>query len=148
MKRFACSSLASLAVFALTLTGGCARLTAHEMDTRLHDAVRSYANALRWGDVQRAALFTRRRDDSAAHVTAYPAGLRVLAVNATPTRSAPDAGEAVVPIRIEYMEPVRGSVQVFEAAQRWWYDAHSGRWFVDGTLPELGKDSSQHQPSG
>jgi hypothetical protein len=118
---------------------GCARLEAHEMDTRLNDSVRAYSKAIRWGNFRLAARHVRHRDGSQPVIPVYSGELRVIGVNADPGKITGEPEDTPVPLRVEYVDPRTSRVDVFETTQIWWYDPTVLRWFVDDDVPHLGK---------
>lgn len=131
--------LALAGLLALTLTGGCAG-TAVKQRTELFDrALRSYEQAIRWGEYELAAALLVRRDGSPVapsleglskiHVTAYS--------TVSSTLRGEQAEEAEVEALIDFYHDESGSIHRLRDRQRWWFDETSGRWLLEGGLPDF-----------
>ena len=128
------------AVLSLALmAAACAGMETRERLDNLELGVTTYESALRWGDYDAAALYrVSRTTGPYAPINTEPLqAIRIASyeivnqtLNATQT-------EATVTVLFRYYYQDVGQVATLRDVQKWWYDAASKRWFLDGEFPDF-----------
>ncbi|MGH8537631.1 MAG: hypothetical protein ACREXM_14485 [Gammaproteobacteria bacterium] len=127
------------AVLSLALmAAACAGMETRDRLDNLELSVATYESALRWGDYDAAALYRVSRTGPYPPIDTEPLqAIRVASyeivnqtLNATRT-------EATVTVLFRYYYQDVAQVATLRDVQKWWYDAASKRWFLDGELPDF-----------
>lgn len=127
-----------LAALVTAAAGGCARIEKESRAMKLDQAVRLYADSIRWGNFETAAGLVRSRDGrtSAMGVT-IPVDVRVSAYAANVLNLNAERGEATVATSFNYYFTNSSSVRVISQTDLWWFDSTTEQWFMEGSLPDF-----------
>jgi len=119
---------------------GCAQIAEKKRDNTLTDTLRTYSKYVRWGYYIEASAFIKRRsDDARPKVT--PSDLedyRVTRYEVASQQPIDEVGNEVrVVAAIDAYSTGSGVVRSKLDDQIWYFEPESGRWFLDGDLPDL-----------
>ena len=104
----------------------------------LHAQVKAYGKLIRWRAYEDANDFVKPRDGSVAPFDAsLLAEIRVTKYEVSTIVLNESENEASVVTDISYYHERVNSVHELRDKQTWWKDEDSGRWFIDGSLPEF-----------
>jgi len=122
----------------LVLLPACGNLQARDRVDKLETAMRTYRQALRWGEYEAAAQLISRREEEPApldreflqsiRVTSYEIQKRVLST---------ENDEAAITADIDFYHSGFQRLERITDHQLWWYDTESGQWFLDSPLPDF-----------
>lgn len=129
----------ALALLSLAcLLTACAGARVDKRTEAFDRTLRSYENALRWGEFETAsALLVPREGGTAPAPDADLGDIRVTATSAVDKLLDPEAKEAEVDMVIDFYHEQSGLVRELRDRQQWWFDEEAGRWFLDGSLPDF-----------
>lgn len=134
-------SLSVLAVLAAVFTAaasGCAQIEKESRLLKLDQAVRLYADSIRWGDFEMASGLIRRRDGKVSSMTAGRSpGVRVTGYASTISSVNEEHNEATVATSFDYYFPDTSRVRNVSQTDLWWFDPSTEKWYMDGSLPEF-----------
>lgn len=138
MNYLSFSKLLVMVMVAMTAASGCAKIEMKSRAIKLDQAVRLYADSIRWGNFDVAAGFLRRRDGGAISATVkVPANVRVTAY-ASNILSVNEAGdEATAATRFDYYFSGTNKLRTVSQTDLWWFDPDTEQWYMDGGLPEF-----------
>ena len=123
------------AALALPLAG-CEGMKRQEHGVRLNDSLRAYTEAVRWGNLDAAALFAVPRTGPAPPPDPSTlVGLKVTGFSVRINRIDESAEEADIAISFTYYHEDRGSIRNLEQRADWYWDDARGGWLMDGPLP-------------
>lgn len=135
-RRF--STITALALVAMTALGGCAQIEKESRALKLDQAIRVYADAIRWGNFDIAAGFLRRRDGGVTSSTVkVPAEVRVTAYASNVLTLNEEHDEATVATNFDYYFPNSNTVRKISQTDLWWFDPGTEQWYMDGSLPDF-----------
>ncbi|MGH8514542.1 MAG: hypothetical protein ACREV8_11510 [Gammaproteobacteria bacterium] len=128
----------AVALIVALMAAACAGMETRERLNNLELSVVTYESELRWGDYDAAALYRVSRTGPYPPINTEPLqAIRIASyeivnqtLNATQT-------EAIVTVLFRYYYQDVGQVATLRDVQKWWYDAASKRWYLDGELPEF-----------
>ena len=104
----------------------------------LHSQVKTYGKLIRWRAFEEANDFVKRRDGSTAPFNAeLLSEIRVTKYEVSTIILSESQDEATVTTDISYYHERVNSVHDIRDKQTWWKDEDSGRWLIDGSLPEF-----------
>lgn len=127
-----------IALFALSLLGGCAALASKEREIELHRSIERYVTALRWGRYEQALSFVRQRDGKPhqSHLV-VPETVRVASYDIGHVDLSENAKDARLMVTFDFYQTHHGRLTTRTDVQTWWYDDERKRWFLDGALPDF-----------
>ncbi len=127
-----------LAAVATAAASGCARIENKSRVVKLDQAVRLYADSIRWGNFETAAGLVRRRDGkTSAMAVTIPADLRVSGYASNVLRVNEQGDEATVVTSFSYYFTSTSRVRDISQTDLWWFDPTIEQWFMDGSLPDF-----------
>ncbi|MDH3412912.1 MAG: hypothetical protein OEM98_10530 [Gammaproteobacteria bacterium] len=127
-----------LAAVATAAASGCAQIEKKSRVIKLDQAVRLYADSIRWGNFETAAGLVRRRDGkTSAMAVTIPADVRVSAYASNVLSLNEQSDEATVVTSFNYFFTSTNSVRVISQTDLWWFDPTTEQWFMDGSLPDF-----------
>ena len=131
---------AVMVVACVVLVAGCAQISERKRDNTLRDTLRTYAKYVRWGYYLEASTFIKRRDED-AQPKVSPSDLeniRVTRYEVASQRPLDETGnEILVVAAVDAYSTGSGVVVTQRYDQLWYFDPQTGRWFLDGDLPDL-----------
>ncbi len=127
-----------IVVVAMAVASGCAKIERESRSLKLDQAVRLYADSIRWGSFDIAAGLLRRRDGGAISATVkVPADVRVTAYTSNILSVNEVRSEAMVATRFDYYFPDSNKVRTVSQTDLWWFDPDTAHWYMDGELPDF-----------
>ncbi len=131
-------ALHSVLLLAVLVATGCSNIAERQRGDELTDSLRTYAKLLRWGLYEDASQYLRHPDDEAITVDlARYEGVKITSYNNVTEGMADSGLESRVVTVIAYYRQDTGVLREIRYEQVWWYDEESGRWFLNGTLPDF-----------
>ncbi|MGI9301811.1 MAG: hypothetical protein ACR2RB_03755 [Gammaproteobacteria bacterium] len=103
----------------------------------LHNDVRTYGKALRWGYYDQAAVFLHPRNESSSTEIDRDAleDIRVTSYEIVRVEFREGDDQAAVTAIIDYYNERVNVVKTITDKQKWWYDPETEKWGLDGSLP-------------
>ena len=138
-----------LVVLILTLaSAGCGKIESIKRGNDFKKALDSYGFMIRWGKYEQAEAFINMRAGvpklpdmqylKELHVTRYDVTEQVPF-----GENNDDPKQVAVVAVIEYYHDSTLRVKSIRHQQLWWYDDLTGKWFLDGDLPDFSQSSSE-----
>ena len=104
----------------------------------LEDAVRSYAQSLKWGYFEEIVQHQRTKDGVKINLSLQSISRhRIISYKNLSKLLAQGGITARVVVEIEYYEIDTGLLSTKFFEQHWWYDGVRDRWFIASSLPSL-----------
>lgn len=132
--------LVVMVVACIVLAAGCAQISERKRDNTLRETLRTYAKYVRWGYYLEASTFIKRRDEDARPKVA-PSDLeniRVTRYEVASQRPLDETGDEILVVAaVDAYSTGSGVVLTQRYDQLWYFDPQTGRWFLDGDLPDL-----------
>lgn len=120
------------------LVSGCAQLTAKNQESQLENAVTQYGAALRWGRVNEAYAFHRKRDGQQpqADLTVFD---HIGVTDFIPINSIiePDSNAATITVEIDYFDKEYGNIKKIKETELWWFDKDKKIWLIESDFPKF-----------
>lgn len=125
-----------LSVFIILLAGCNRSLVKQAEDLRIQAS--NYGKLIRWGAYDEAKGYIKPRNGSSV-VLDYPLlnEIRVTHYEVTAVNLSASQDEAVVIAQISYYHERVNKVHDMRYEQKWWKQADSERWLLDGALPNF-----------
>ena len=117
---------------------GCFASSPSKDVENLHAEVKTYGKFIRWRAYDEAAGYIRHPDGEAINVnTEALQEIRVTKYEVLTVILNDEKTEATVTAEISYYHERVNNVHTVQDNQLWWRDEESGRWYINGPLPEL-----------
>lgn len=127
-----------MALVAVAAASGCAKIEKESRSLKLDQAVRLYADSIRWGNFDIAAGLLRRRDGGATSATVkVPAEVRVTSYASGVLSVNEERSEATVATSFDYYFPDTNKLRTISQTDLWWFDPGTEQWYMDGSLPDF-----------
>jgi hypothetical protein len=128
-----------LMIAAFVALTGCAKFEHKERQIRLDQAVRVYADSIRWGNFDTATGFIRPRDGMPPALSTNLGDVRVTAYASRILHIDETSHEAQVTASFDYYNVNSGTIRSTSQTVLWWFDPVTERWYLDGTLPDFSR---------
>ena len=127
-----------ICIFSCILLSGCLAGVPSKSTEKLHDEVKTYGKLIRWRAYDDAAAYVVRRDDQAVNINSeLLKEIRVTKYEVLSVQLDEEKSEAQVVAEISYYHERVNNVHTIQDMQLWWQDEESGRWHLDGQLPDF-----------
>ncbi len=120
------------------LVSGCLASAPSKDVESLHEEVKTYGKFIRWRAYDEAAGYIRHPDGEVINVdTESLKEIRVTKYEVLTIILNEEKTEATATAEISYYHERVNNVHTIQDKQLWWKDDESGRWYVNGPLPDF-----------